>query len=314
MKEMPGSILRSFLFCPATNARRLAKTLAVETDAVIVDLKDALAASEKRASRAPSAEILGRQRDKRKIYVRGNALTTPWSFADFQAVVVRGLDGIVLPKVESATDIHIADYLIGGWEAERGLPRGSIDLMPIIETAKGVEAMGETLRASMRVRRACFGAGDFTNDTDTVWSRDNPLCAHARASLAIASRAADREPPIDTVWAELDDEAGFLAETEEARRLEIVHPPQAASHGASHLLADATPDRGRAQDLRRLRDRGARRCSSHRGRRHLRRLSGRAQGLPCGGHRRPAGKMGQARRRPLARMEFVHSHRRPEPT
>jgi citrate lyase subunit beta/citryl-CoA lyase len=194
-------------------------TLAAETDAVSVDLKDAIAASEKPASRAPAAEFLSRQRDERKIYVRVNALTTPWSFADFQAVVVRGLDGIVLPKVESATDIHIADCLIGGWEAERGLLRGSIDLMPIIETAKGVEAMGETLRASMRFRRACFGAGDCTNDTDTVWSHDNPLCAHATASLAIASRAADREPPIETVCAELDYEAGFLAETEETQRL-----------------------------------------------------------------------------------------------
>lgn len=125
MKEMPGSILRSFLFCPATNARRLAKTLAVETDAVIVDPRDAVAASEKPASRAPAAEFLGRQRDECKIYVRVNALTTPWSFADFQAVVVRGLDGIVLPKVESATDIHIANYLIGGWEGERGLPWGA---------------------------------------------------------------------------------------------------------------------------------------------------------------------------------------------
>ena len=234
MSDGSGSILRSLLFCPATNARRLAKTLVVETDAVIVDLEDAVAASEKPAARVPAAAFLGERRDDRKVYVRVNALTTPWSFADFQAVVIAGLDGIILPKAESAADIHVADYLIGGWEAERGLARGSVDLLPIVETAKGVEAMNEILGASTRVKRACFGAGDFTNDTDTAWSLDNPLCAHARARLAIASRAAGREPPIDSPWANLDDEAGFVAETEMGRRLGFggklcIHPSQLAA-------------------------------------------------------------------------------------
>jgi citrate lyase subunit beta / citryl-CoA lyase len=234
MNDQEETVLRSFLFCPATNARRLAKTLVVDTDAVIVDLEDAVAVAEKPAARALAAAFLAAPRDRRRIYVRVNALSAPWSFADFQAVVVPHLDGIVLPKAESAADIQTADHVIAGWETERGLVKGNVELLPIIETAKGVEATREILRASPRVRRVCFGAGDFTNDTDTVWSRDNPVCAHARAQLVIASRAAEREPPIDTVWAHLNDQAGLEAEAEEAKRLGFggklcIHPDQLAA-------------------------------------------------------------------------------------
>ena len=152
MNDEPSALHRSFLFCPANNPRRLAKTLTVETDAIIVDLEDAVAANEKDAARGPAVAFLVAPRAQRSVYARVNSLSTRWSFADFQAVVTRGLDGIVLPKVESATDIHIADHLIAGWEAERGLNLGSIDLMPIIETAKGVDAMSAILMASPRVQ------------------------------------------------------------------------------------------------------------------------------------------------------------------
>lgn len=243
MEDAAVMLLRSFLFCPATQARRLAKTVQVDTDAVIVDLEDAVAASEKAAARVAAAAFLGEPHAGRRVYVRVNALPTPWSFADFAAVVIAGLGGIVLPKADSAADVLIADHLIGGWEAERGLSPGSIDLMPIIETAKGVEMLGEILRAASRVKRACFGSGDFTNDTDTPWARDNALCLYARSRLVVASRAADIEPPIDTVWAALDDEAGFLAETEEGRRLGFggklcIHPRQLP---AVHRIFSPTP-------------------------------------------------------------------------
>lgn len=225
------SVLRSFLFCPANHSRRLDKTLCVDTDAVIIDLEDSVARTEKPVARTSALAYLKQPRGRRKAYVRVNALQTPWSFADFNAVITEGLDGIVLPKAESAADVLIADHLIAGWEAERGLIPGSIDLMPIIETAKGVEALREILRSVGRVKRACFGSGDFTSDTNSPWTRDNALCLYARARLAVVSRAAEREPPIDTVWAQLDDDAGFISETEEARKLGFqgklcIHPEQ----------------------------------------------------------------------------------------
>ncbi|MGH7330988.1 MAG: HpcH/HpaI aldolase/citrate lyase family protein, partial [Polyangiaceae bacterium] len=146
-------------------------------------------------------------------------------------VVARGLDGIVLPKVETAADLHIADYLIGAHERARSLTPGSVDLIPIVETAKGAENMREIACTTPRVKRICFGSGDYTNDTGTAWTLDNPLTLHYRAQLVNVSRACGIEPPIDTVWPHLEDEAGFVAECAQGRALGyqgkmVIHPKQ----------------------------------------------------------------------------------------
>ncbi len=130
------SVLRTFLFAPGNHARRVEKALALGADAVILDLEDAVAIAEKEATRQTVLEALAQPR-RCKGYVRVNALSTPWCLRDLMEMVQPGVDGIVLPKVESAADLRIADWLMGNLERDRGLPVGSIDLMPIIETAAG---------------------------------------------------------------------------------------------------------------------------------------------------------------------------------
>ncbi|MBV8601140.1 MAG: CoA ester lyase [Candidatus Eremiobacteraeota bacterium] len=207
------------------------KTLEVDTDAVILDLEDAVATAEKPAARGSILEWLKRPRGHRLAYVRVNGLGTPFSFADFNAVVVQGLDGILLPKVESPVDLAIADYMISSLENARGIAAGTVDLMPIIETAKGAENMQALARATPRVKRLCFGSGDYTNDTGTAWTLDNPLTLIYRAQLANASRSAGIEPPLDTVWPHLEDESGLIAESQQARAMGYqgkmaIHPKQ----------------------------------------------------------------------------------------
>lgn len=223
--------LRSLLFTPGNHARRMEKTREADTDGVILDLEDAVAVAEKPAARATAVAYLAEQRGHRKAYIRINDLSTEWAFGDLAAVCVAGLDGIILPKVQSARDLEIADYIISSHERERGLPPGSIDVIPIIETALAVENMNEIARAAPRVRRLAFGSGDFTNDTGTSWTLDNPLTALGRAQLAIVSRAAGIEAPIDTVWPNLDDESGLSAEAASARAMGYqgkmtIHPRQ----------------------------------------------------------------------------------------
>lgn len=207
------------------------KTLEVDCDGVILDLEDAVATSEKPAARATILEWLRRPRGERLAYVRVNALSTPWAFDDLAAVVVDRLDGIVLPKVETPADLQIADYLIAAHERARGLAPGAIDVMPIVETAKAAENMHAIASTVPRVKRICFGSGDYTNDTGTAWTLDNPLTLHYRAQLANVSRAAGIEPPMDTVWPHLDDEAGLRAEAQQARAMGYqgkmtIHPKQ----------------------------------------------------------------------------------------
>jgi citrate lyase subunit beta/citryl-CoA lyase len=226
------SLLRSFLFAPGNHARRSAKVFAAGADAAILDLEDAVAVSEKVATRASVAAALARPH-RCPVYVRVNAMETEFCFGDIYAVVQKGLDGIVLPKVESAAGLLAADWMLGALERERGLAPGSVDLMPIIETAKGLAALREILGARSRIRRVAFGAGDFTFDMSIAWRADEAELAGFRAEIALASRAAGLEPPVDSVWIELGDAEGLRRSAEAVRRLGYqgklcIHPDQVA--------------------------------------------------------------------------------------
>ena len=224
------TVLRSFLFAPGNHPRRVEKSLTLGADAVILDLEDAVANAEKAATRAIVVEALGRPRHCRG-YVRVNSLGTQWSHGDFVAVVAPGVDGIVLPKVESAADLQTGEWLLAALERERGLPEGAIDLVPIIETAAGYCNIAEITRAARRTRRLAFGAGDFTLDLGLTWSAGESELLPYRSTLIAHSRAAGLEPPIDTVWVSLADREGFARSVQLAKDLGFqgklcIHPDQ----------------------------------------------------------------------------------------
>ena len=224
--------LRSFLFAPGNHARRVEKALSLDADAVILDLEDAVATAEKPATRALVAAALQQTR-RGRLYVRVNAVDSEFCYGDLVAVVRPGLDGVILPKVESAAGLATIDWLLAQLERERGLMPGGIDLIPIIETARGLDRLGAILAAGTRVRRVAFGAGDFTLDVNMAWSRDEAELAQARAAIVVASRAAGIEAPLDTVWVDLPDRDGLEASSRTALGFGFqgkmcIHPDQIA--------------------------------------------------------------------------------------
>jgi citrate lyase subunit beta/citryl-CoA lyase len=224
------SVYRSFLFAPGNHTRRVEKCLGLPTDAVILDLEDAVAVAEKPATRALIVEALGQPR-RSLGYVRVNAFDTPFCFGDVHEVVGPNLDGIVLPKVESAAQLIAVDWMIGQLERDRGLVEGSIDLMPIIETGAGLTAINEICTARTRIRRVAFGAGDYTLDMGMRWSRSESELEQARHAFVLASRAAGLEPPVDTVWIHLGEIDAVTRSAERARDLGFqgkmcIHPEQ----------------------------------------------------------------------------------------
>jgi citrate lyase subunit beta / citryl-CoA lyase len=223
-------VFRSFLFAPGNHPRRVEKALTLGADAVILDLEDAVANVEKAATRATVVEALGRPRHCLG-YVRVNSLGTEWSHGDFAAVVAKGVDGIVLPKVESASDLLTGEWLLGALEREHGLPEGGIDLIPIIETAAGFSNLKSIAQAARRVKRLSFGAGDFTLDVGLTWTRDETELLPFRSAIVLESRAAGLEPPLDTVWAALKDAEGFARSVRLVKDLGFqgklcIHPDQ----------------------------------------------------------------------------------------
>jgi citrate lyase subunit beta/citryl-CoA lyase len=201
-------LLRSFLFAPGNHPRRVEKALTLDADAMILDLEDAVATAEKVATRAAIDAALTRPRTG-LLYVRVNAADTEFCYGDLVAIVRPGLDGIILPKVESPATLSTIDWLLLQLERELGLGEHSIDLIPIIETARGLTHLDAILASGTRVKRIAFGAGDFTLDVNMQWKRDEAELAHARARIVTASRAAGIEAPLDTVWVDLQDSEGL---------------------------------------------------------------------------------------------------------
>jgi citrate lyase subunit beta/citryl-CoA lyase len=222
--------LRSALFVPATNEHQIEKALGAGADGVVIDLEDAVARSEKAAARAAVARWSEHPRDCR-LYVRVNALDTPFALRDLEAMALPGVDGIVLPMAAGGCDVRVADWVLSRLEEERGLAIGGIELLPIIETASAIANVREILAASPRVRRGAFGAGDFCADTGMAWVGSNPALAAARFQLVVACRDAGRQPPIDTAFVEVRDPDAYAAEAALAREMGFggkfcIHPTQ----------------------------------------------------------------------------------------
>jgi citrate lyase subunit beta/citryl-CoA lyase len=211
-------LLRTLLFAPGNHSRRVEKALTLGADAIILDLEDAVAVAEKPATRGVAVAALQRPRRCRG-YIRVNALTTEWGYGDLVAVVQPGVDGIVLPKVETVDQLKTAEWLIAQLERERGLTVGGIDLLPIVETALGFTNMEAIARSGTRVRRLSFGAGDFTLDTGITWSSEEAELLPYRTAFVVTSRAAGLEPPVDTVWIQIHDQEGFRQSTQLAKGL-----------------------------------------------------------------------------------------------
>lgn len=248
--------LRSVLFAPGNHPRKVEKVFAAGADAVILDLEDAVAIAEKPATRVAIVAALKNERHCRA-FVRVNAMTTDFCYGDLAAIVVpsngkTGLDGIVLPKVEAPWQLQAVDWLVGALERASGLPAGGIDLIPIIETGAGVAAAREIAASGTRVRRLAFGAGDYAVDMNLPWTRDETEMAHARATIAVASRAAGLEAPLDTVFTDLRDREGFAASARRAFAMGYqgkmcIHPDQVSI--ANDVFTPSAAEVARAQAI-----------------------------------------------------------------
>ncbi len=223
---------RSFLFAPATDLRKVDKALSLDADAVIIDLEDAVAVSEKVRARSLVVDVLSRVR-RDGVYIRVNGVNTPWILGDIMAVLGNRPAGIMLPKAECQEEVRRVDWLIGQLEIEYALPPGNIELIPLVETARGVANAGAVASSGPRVRRLAFGAVDYTLDMGIVLTDEGRELFYARSQLAVASRAAGIEGPIDTVNIDLKDEARLRKDCQLARQLGfsgklVIHPAQIA--------------------------------------------------------------------------------------
>jgi len=215
------ALIRSMLFAPGNNKKVMIKALAAGADAVIFDLEDAVAVSVKAEARQQIEQVISEVTDKGcQVFVRINSWDSQWGKDDLKYLQHLDIQGIVLPKAQEAAQLD---------QVAEKLPE-NMELVPLVETAKGV--MNACAIASVaKVSRLAFGAIDFTLDIGTSFSKTGKELLYARSNLVIASKAAGIEPPVDTVFHDLNDAEGLKADVEEAKLLGmfgklLIHPKQ----------------------------------------------------------------------------------------
>jgi citrate lyase subunit beta/citryl-CoA lyase len=208
----------------------LDKARSLPADAVILDLEDGVPPAEKGPARAIVRRALEGNAYGPQVILRLNAFSSGLAEADLQDAFHPKVEAICLPKAEGVGDVERLASMLESMEMERGLPNGAVEILLMVETALGVLTASDMARASQRVRALCLGGEDLVKDLGAVRTREGQELAHARAHLVIAARAAGAVA-IDTIYADLVNLDGLLADARRARKLGysgklLIHPAQ----------------------------------------------------------------------------------------
>lgn len=210
---------RSMLFLPGNNPNMLINGNCLGADAVIFDLEDAVSPDEKDAAR-----ILVRNTMRYmdfcgcEIIVRINSIDTPYWKKDIDAILPYHPDLILLPKTGGAADALEVDAYLSQAEECLGLEKNSVGLMPLIETALGVENAFAIASATKRVKALFLGAEDLTADLQCKRTKEGREIEYARARLVMAARAAGVEV-YDTPFTDVNDDIGIETDAVYAKSL-----------------------------------------------------------------------------------------------
>ena len=226
--------LRTALFVPATRPDRVDKALSAGADVVIIDLEDAVAHALKAEARETARQKIT-EHAQRNLMVRVNALGSGHNQKDLEAIVDDSLSSIMLPKVDSPEHIQEIHQRLLSCERLRGMPPGSLGIMALIESALGVQNVFRIFSGVLAPDRAlwaAFGAADYSLDVGITMSRDGAELHYPRSRIAVACRAAGKEPPIDTPFMiDLKDLDALRADARRAKQLGFqgklcIHPSQ----------------------------------------------------------------------------------------
>lgn len=218
---------RSFLFVPANRPERFSKALASGADAVIIDLEDAVAPSDKTAARAHLADAFRQftRPERVRLLVRMNASSTAWHNDDLKLLEqlgAQGLVGLMLPKAETAADLQRVAHAAGP----------ACALLPLVESVAGLDAV-DVLATAPQVLRLAFGNIDFQADAGLACGPDEEELQPVRLALVLAARRASCFAPVDGVTLGTQESRQLQADAARSRRGGFggklcIHPAQVA--------------------------------------------------------------------------------------
>jgi len=232
--------LRSLLFVPADSERKFAKARDVGADALILDLEDSVAPSQKPAAREIVARLLEDTSSRDwSFFVRVNGLDTGLTLEDLAAVVKPGLDALLIPKTNGAEDVVQIGHYLDALEAKAGMSLGTVKITIVsTETPKAMFSLGSYTPAHPRLVGLTWGAEDLAaaigaidnKGPDGAWTFPYKI---ARAHCLFAAASAE-VAPLDTLYANFKDFDGLENDCRLSRRDGFtgriaIHPDQIAT-------------------------------------------------------------------------------------
>lgn len=210
---------RSMLFLPGNNPNMLINAGCLGADAVIFDLEDAVSPAEKDAARILVRNTMRyMDLDGCEIVVRINSVDTDFWRKDLDTVIPCKPDVILLPKSAEPADIRLVDEYISALEEKLDLQRGGVQIMPLIETAMGVENAFAIASSCKRVCALFLGAEDLTADLQCKRTKEGREIEYARQRLVVAARAAGVDV-YDTPFTDVNDDEGIVTDARLAKAL-----------------------------------------------------------------------------------------------
>lgn len=210
---------RSMLFLPGNAPNIIVNGEILGADAVILDLEDAVSPAEKDAARIlvrNAIKYMGF--GKCEVIVRINATDTAFWRKDLEAIIPVRPSLIMPPKTACAQDVLKVDAYISELEEKLGLEQGSVGLIPLIETALGVENAYQIASASPRVKAIFLGGEDLTADLRCKRTKEGHEIAYARSRMVVAARAAGVDV-YDTPFTDVNDDEGIYVDAQYAKSL-----------------------------------------------------------------------------------------------
>lgn len=219
------------MFVPGNNPGMIKDAYIYTCDCIMFDLEDSVSYAQKDAARSLVFHALTTiDYGDKELVVRVNALNTSIGIDDLEAMVRARIDVIRLPKTETAQDIVFCEEQIERIEKTIGMPVGTTKMMAAIESAEGVLNAPAIAKASKRLIGIALGAEDYVTDLKTSRSPDGIELLFARSMILQAARSAGISA-LDTVFSDVNDEEGLIAETKHIKQLgfdgkSVINPRQ----------------------------------------------------------------------------------------
>jgi citrate lyase subunit beta/citryl-CoA lyase len=229
--------MRSLLFVPGDDERKIAKGLGSAADALILDLEDAVAPQRKGAARELCASTLSSAKTAKKLFVRINALDTADALSDIAAIIAGKPYGIVLPKCRGGDDVRRLGHYLAALEAREGVEVGTTRILPIV-TETGGSLFGLGSYDQPAIPRLCgmmWGGEDLAADLGAIGNReaDGRYSApyQLARSMCLFAAAAASVIAVDAVYTDFRDVSGLREEAAQGLRSGFsakaaIHPDQ----------------------------------------------------------------------------------------